>query len=66
MNHVCRFVVVRQVDHLHEPTGRSFTVGGMVMTRFAGGLWAEDYATWEALGMLQQLGAIPVAAQATA
>jgi len=34
----------------------------MVLSRFADGLWAEDYATWDALGLLQQPGVIPAAA----
>jgi len=44
------------------PTGRSMTITGIILTRFAGGLWAEDYGNWDMLGMLQQLGAIPLAA----
>jgi steroid delta-isomerase-like uncharacterized protein len=44
------------------PTGRSMSIDGIVLSRFADGFWAEDYATWDALGMMQQLDAIPAAA----
>jgi steroid delta-isomerase-like uncharacterized protein len=41
------------------PTGRPGTVSGIVISRFAGGKWTEDWVNWDALGMLQQFGAIP-------
>jgi predicted ester cyclase len=47
-------------------TGKPFDVGVMVITRFdAAGKWVvEDWASWDQLGMMQQLGVIaaPVAA----
>ena len=46
-------------------TGKLFTVGIMVMARFdEAGKWAEDWANWDQLGMLQQLGVIPAPAEA--
>jgi steroid delta-isomerase-like uncharacterized protein len=42
------------------PTGKSARVGAMIFSRFEDGKWAEDYVEWDTLGMLQQLGAIPV------
>jgi predicted ester cyclase len=45
-------------------TQRSITVPGIVITRFEGGKWAEDFALWDQLGMLQQLGVIPTPEQA--
>ena len=41
------------------PTGKRTMVTGLVISRFEGGKWAEDYVNWDTLGMLQQLGAIP-------
>lgn len=41
------------------PTGRPATVTGIVISRFANGKWAEDQVSFDALGMLQQLGVIP-------
>lgn len=41
------------------PTGKTATVTGTVISRFAGGKWVEDYNHWDTLGMLQQMGIIP-------
>jgi steroid delta-isomerase-like uncharacterized protein len=41
------------------PTGKSARVDGLVLSRFENGKWAQDYASWDALGMLQQLSLIP-------
>jgi predicted ester cyclase len=41
------------------PTGKPVSIGGMVISRFVDSVWVEDWATWDALGMLQQVGAIP-------
>jgi steroid delta-isomerase-like uncharacterized protein len=46
------------------PTGRSASTTGIVITRFAGGTWAEDYFEVDFLSLLQQLGAIPAPAAA--
>ena len=42
------------------PTGKPASVSGQVYSRFENGKWAEDYVNWDTLGMLQQLGVIPV------
>lgn len=44
------------------PTGKSVRITGIVLSRFAKGKWAEDYVNWDTLGMLQQLGVVPVMA----
>ncbi len=46
-------------------TGKRVDVGVMVIARFdAAGKWAEDWASWDQLGLLQQLGVIPAPARA--
>ena len=45
------------------PTGRRATVPGMLMDRIAGGRIAEEWASYDALRMLQELGAIPAPGQ---
>ncbi|MCB9079463.1 MAG: ester cyclase [Anaerolineaceae bacterium] len=44
------------------PTGRPVVITGIVLSRFANGKWAEDYVNWDTLGMLQQIGVVPVMA----
>jgi predicted ester cyclase len=47
------------------PTGKQVVAGVMVIARFdERGKWVEDWASWDQLGMLQQLGAIPAPAAA--
>ena len=46
------------------PTGKQATVTGITVFRFEGGLVVEDWSTWDTLGMLVQLGAIPEPATA--
>ena len=41
------------------PTGKVVTYTGIAITRFAGGKPVEDWESFDALGLLQQLGAIP-------
>ena len=41
------------------PTGKQVTVTEMHICRIVGGKVAERWSQWDALGMLQQLGAIP-------
>jgi steroid delta-isomerase-like uncharacterized protein len=41
------------------PTGKHATVTGIIITRFPGDQWVEDFANWDTLGMLQQIGVIP-------
>jgi len=45
-------------------TGKQATVTGISITRFAGGKAVEDWTSWDALGLMQQLGAVPAMAQA--
>lgn len=47
-----------------SPTGKEVTVTGLTFTRFEGGKVIEDWITWDTLGMLVQLGAVPVPARA--
>ena len=46
------------------PTGNRVTVGAFTLHRFSGGRIAEDWANYDALGMMQQIGAIPSPEQA--
>jgi steroid delta-isomerase-like uncharacterized protein len=41
------------------PSGRRFTITGVTVDRFVDGRIAESEESWDALGMLQQLGVIP-------
>ena len=46
-------------------TGKPVDVGVMVIARFdPAGKWVEDWASWDQLGMMQQLGVIPAPAAA--
>jgi predicted ester cyclase len=46
-------------------TGQQVNVGVMVIARFdERGKWVEDWASWDQLGMLQQLGVVPAPAAA--
>jgi steroid delta-isomerase-like uncharacterized protein len=47
-------------------TGRTVTVGGIVIDRFEGDKVAETWQHWDTLGMLQQLGAVPAGESAPA
>lgn len=40
------------------PTGKNVSLGGITIVRFANGKIEEEWANWDALGMLQQLGII--------
>jgi ketosteroid isomerase-like protein len=44
------------------PTGREISVEAITILRVANGKIAENWTAWDTLGMLQQLGAAPVAA----
>jgi steroid delta-isomerase-like uncharacterized protein len=44
------------------PTGKDVTVTGIEIDRIAGGQIAEGWGVFDALGMLQQLGAVPAGA----
>jgi predicted ester cyclase len=41
-------------------TGRHATVTGILIDRYEGEQVAETWGSWDTLGMLQQLGAVPV------
>lgn len=46
-------------------TGKRVSVGLMVIARFdAAGKWVEDWASWDRLGLFQQLGVVPAPATA--
>ena len=46
------------------PTGKEVTVAGVTISRLEGGKVVEEWTTWDTLGMLVQLGAIPEPARA--
>ena len=41
-------------------SGKQVTVTGIALARYANGQNAENWVTWDKLGMLQQLGALPL------
>jgi steroid delta-isomerase-like uncharacterized protein len=43
-------------------TGRPLNCNGMCIDRFADGKIAEEWEEWDTLGMMQQLGALPLEA----
>jgi steroid delta-isomerase-like uncharacterized protein len=45
------------------PTGKQVTVTGIFITRWANGKAEESWLNFDALGMLQQLGVVPVPGQ---
>jgi steroid delta-isomerase-like uncharacterized protein len=45
-------------------TGKQATVTGITIDRFSGGKIVESWDNWDALGLMQQIGAIPETAQA--
>ena len=47
-----------------SPTGKEVTVTGLTFSRFEGGKVIEEWITWDTLGMLVQLGAVPAPARA--
>jgi predicted ester cyclase len=46
------------------PTGKQVTVSGLTISRLEGDMVMEGWTTWDALGMLIQLGAVPAPARA--
>ncbi|MBM2823770.1 MAG: hypothetical protein HW413_2516 [Thermoleophilia bacterium] len=46
------------------PTGKDVTVSGITLSRLEGGQVVEEWTTWDTLGMLVQIGAIPEPARA--
>jgi steroid delta-isomerase-like uncharacterized protein len=45
-----------------EPTGKPIAVDAISIFRIAGGKIAEEWTVWDALGLLQQVGAVPALA----
>lgn len=39
-------------------TGKNFSLGGITSVRFANGRIVREWANWDTLGMMQQLGTI--------
>lgn len=48
------------------PTGNQVNVSGVTVARLANGKIAESYVSWDALGLMQQLGVVPELAKAKA
>ena len=46
------------------PTGKEVTISGLTISRLDGDMVVEEWTTWDTLGMLIQLGAIPEPARA--
>jgi predicted ester cyclase len=47
------------------PTGKEATISGLTISRLEDGKVVEEWTTWDTLGMLVQLGAIPEPARAS-
>ena len=45
-------------------SGKQVTVSGITIARFEDGMIVEGWTNWDTLGMMQQLGVVPDAAQA--
>jgi predicted ester cyclase len=41
------------------PTGKQFAVSGITVARVANGKIVEGWVNWDALSLMQQLGAVP-------
>jgi steroid delta-isomerase-like uncharacterized protein len=41
------------------PTGKQISFTGISIARFVGGKMVEGWVNWDALGLMQQLGAVP-------
>jgi SnoaL-like polyketide cyclase len=48
------------------PTGKPFVISGLSVVRFVGGKMAEGWINWDALGLMQQLRAVPELGKAKA
>ena len=44
------------------PTGNAVTTSGISIVRVADGKIVEDHTQWDALGLMQQVGAVPAMA----
>jgi steroid delta-isomerase-like uncharacterized protein len=47
------------------PTGKHITISGVTVARVSNGKIAEGYVSWDALGLMQQLGVVPQLANKT-
>jgi predicted ester cyclase len=47
-----------------SPTGKQVTIWGVAIEKYKNGKLVESWNNWDALGMLQQVGAIPAMASA--
>jgi predicted ester cyclase len=41
------------------PTGKQISIAGISIALFAGGKMVEGWVNWDALGLMQQLAAVP-------
>jgi steroid delta-isomerase-like uncharacterized protein len=48
------------------PTGKQINITGVSIARFANNKIAEGWVNWDALGLMQQIGAVPEIHKATA
>ncbi len=48
-----------------QPTGRRATGPGISLLRFQGDRIQESFVTWDALGMMQQLGVVTLPGKST-
>jgi steroid delta-isomerase-like uncharacterized protein len=48
------------------PTGKQFSISGVSVARFENGKIVEGWVNWDALGLMQQLGAVPELGKAKA
>jgi steroid delta-isomerase-like uncharacterized protein len=46
------------------PTGKQATISGVTIDRLQGGKIVETWDTWDTLGLMQQIGAVPEMAKA--
>jgi len=46
------------------PTGKQFTISGVTVARVSNGKIAEGFVNWDALGLMQQLGVVPLLGKA--
>jgi predicted ester cyclase len=46
------------------PTGKDVTISGITISRLEGGKIIEEWTNWDTLGMLVQIGAVPIPATA--
>ena len=46
------------------PTGKQISITGISIARFAGGKMVEGWVSWDALGLMQQLGVVAEAGKA--